>query len=143
MVVTAAGVAVGLTALLTVTGEAHRINTPPRQLLGPEVVLDLRWGHGAGEIGRLDGDEAASEGPMSFDVTAAGDIYLLDQVNRRVLKFGPNGVLERTLGLPLSTYQDIAVYEEGVVVVVDRLNRLNEPEGRSTVNLCIKGRKPA
>ncbi|MBN2469880.1 MAG: class I SAM-dependent methyltransferase [Anaerolineae bacterium] len=27
--------------------------------------------------------------------------------------------------------------------LVDRLNRLNEPEGRSTVNLCIKGRKPA
>lgn len=26
---------------------------------------------------------------------------------------------------------------------VDRLNRMNEPEGRSTVNLCIKGRKPA
>ncbi|MBN2472414.1 MAG: class I SAM-dependent methyltransferase, partial [Anaerolineae bacterium] len=26
---------------------------------------------------------------------------------------------------------------------VDRLNRINEPEGRSTVNLCIKGRKPA
>jgi len=26
---------------------------------------------------------------------------------------------------------------------VDRLNRSNEPEGRSTVNLCIKGRKPA
>ncbi len=25
---------------------------------------------------------------------------------------------------------------------VDRLNRMNEPEGRSTVNLCIKGRKP-
>ncbi len=25
---------------------------------------------------------------------------------------------------------------------IDRLNRLNEPEGRSTVNLCIKGRKP-
>ena len=27
--------------------------------------------------------------------------------------------------------------------LVDRLNRLNEPEGRSTVNLCIKGRKSA
>jgi ubiquinone/menaquinone biosynthesis C-methylase UbiE len=26
---------------------------------------------------------------------------------------------------------------------VDRLNRMNEPEGRSTVSLCIKGRKPA
>lgn len=26
---------------------------------------------------------------------------------------------------------------------IDRLNRTNEPEGRSTVNLCIKGRKPA
>jgi ubiquinone/menaquinone biosynthesis C-methylase UbiE len=25
---------------------------------------------------------------------------------------------------------------------IDRLNRMNEPEGRSTVNLCIKGRKP-
>ncbi len=25
---------------------------------------------------------------------------------------------------------------------VDRLNRMDEPEGRSTVNLCIKGRKP-
>ncbi|GAB4570708.1 MAG: hypothetical protein Kow0077_05450 [Anaerolineae bacterium] len=25
---------------------------------------------------------------------------------------------------------------------IDRLNRINEPEGRSTVNLCIKGRKP-
>ncbi len=25
---------------------------------------------------------------------------------------------------------------------IDRLNRANEPEGRSTVNLCVKGRKP-
>jgi len=27
--------------------------------------------------------------------------------------------------------------------LVDRLNVMDEPAGRSTVNLCIKGRKPA
>lgn len=113
---------VGLAVAFTVAGMAgRRGQTPPQRLAGPEVVLILGWGDATDEAGRADRREGASEGPMSFTVNALGDIYLLDQVNQRVLKFMADGTLERVIGLPRPSFQDIAVFEEGTIVVLDRL----------------------
>jgi hypothetical protein len=74
-------------------------------------------------LARLDGDESNPEGPMSFAVSRAGDVYVLDQVSARVVRFGPDGRLLQELPLPGTTFQDIDVVGDGHVVAIDRLVR--------------------
>ncbi len=88
-----------------------------------ETVLLLPWGDGEGELGRKVLDQGASEGPMSFAVAPDGDLVVLDQVNRRVLRVTPDGALVRETPIPTDTYQDVAVAPDGTVVVLDRLVR--------------------
>ncbi len=96
-------------------------NDPNAAPEGPDLVLLLPWGSNAHEAGRLDGDESASEGPMSFAVTKAGEIYVLDQVNLRVLVFRRDGTQRRDIPIPASSYQDIEVTEGGLILLLDRL----------------------
>jgi len=88
---------------------------------GPNPVLSLPWGHEGASAGRIDGDESSSEGPMSFDVASDGSIYLLDQVNLRVLVFRSDGTLSREIPIAGATYQDIEVTGDGRIVLLDRL----------------------
>ena len=91
-----------------------------RIVTGPEVLLDLPWGTEGTALGRLDADESAPMGPMSFAVGPGGELFVLDQVNYRVLGFTPEGEhVQLTLGEP--TYQDLALAHGGELLVVDRL----------------------
>lgn len=94
-----------------------------REVQEPEVVLEMPWGGGGASLGRKDGDEAASEGPMSFAVAHSGDIYVLDQVNQRVVQVRPGFGLVDELPLPGDTWQDLVLVDGGRVVVLDRLVR--------------------
>ena len=91
--------------------------------VGPEVVLHLGWGAGPVEAGRREAQESAPEGPMSFAVTAGGDIYLLDQVNLRLLKFDGSGALLSAIPLSSDVFQDIEVAGDGRILLLDRLVR--------------------
>lgn len=88
---------------------------------GPALVLLLPWGSNAHEVGRIDGDESASEGPMSFAVTSAGEIYVLDQVNLRVLVFRSDGTQRLEIPIAANSYQDIEVTGDGHILLLDRL----------------------
>ena len=90
---------------------------------GPVVVLDLPWGSSGPAVGRRDAEESAPEGPMSFAVGPDGELYVLDQVNQRVLKFTPEGELDLEITLPAMTFQDLEIAPDGALVVVDRLVR--------------------
>ena len=107
-----------------------------------ELFYELGWGGSEREVGRLDGHEAASEGPMSFYVTQGGErLYVLDQVNMRVVRHdvhaGQAGHAEQAgqaghpgtedsiveYYLPGDTFQDLLVTGDGHIIVMDRLVR--------------------
>jgi hypothetical protein len=85
-----------------------------------EVVLELPWGSGGAMLGRVDGNESASYGPMSFALSSAGDLYILDQVNLRILKIYADGSAGGEIGLPAPGCEDIAVAADGSIVLLSR-----------------------
>lgn len=114
--------------LVSVAGAANQRQAPQpgseksgSKPTGPAPVLSLPWGDKGASAGRIDGDESSSEGPMSFAVSADGSIYLLDQVNLRVLVFRPDGSLSREIPIAAATYQDIEITRDGRIVLLDRL----------------------
>ncbi len=73
------------------------------------VVLRASWGDGPKQLGKR--DEASRPGPMDIAVDQAGVIHLLDQVNRRVQRFSPDGRLLKPLALEAETAEHIALAE--------------------------------
>ncbi|MFH2008710.1 MAG: hypothetical protein ABI333_19135 [bacterium] len=112
-----------LWALLAESSAQQSVLSAGTGIQGPEVVLSLPWGGSGYALGRHDGDEAASEGPASFVVSPRGEIYVLDQLNSRVLKFADDGTLEKEIPIPAVTFEDLAVTADGVIVLLDRLVR--------------------
>ncbi len=84
----------------------------------PETLLFLAWDE---EVGRVSGQESDSWGPMSFAVRSDGGLLVLDQVNLRVLEFDPAGRSLGSIPLPGATFDDIAIMNDRVIVVLDRL----------------------
>ena len=90
---------------------------------GPSTVVELAWGGGPQNVGRKDGDEAASEGPMSFAVSPSGQFLILDQVNFRVLRLDTAGKPAGSVAIPADTFQDIVSVDDDHFVLLDRLAR--------------------
>jgi hypothetical protein len=72
-------------------------------------------------VGRIIGNESASEGPKSFALEPDGGMLVLDQVNRRILALDRNGRVARALPLPGSTFDDVEQLEGRAILVLDRL----------------------
>ncbi|MBN1771581.1 MAG: hypothetical protein JXB32_09985 [Deltaproteobacteria bacterium] len=87
----------------------------------PEVVARADWGSGDGQLGRRGGEESAPEGPMSFAITPTEEIWVLDQVNLRLVRFDAAGRQDRALPLGSDTFQDLALAPTGELVLLDRL----------------------
>lgn len=105
---------------------APSVSAPPDRgvpTLDPAVVLAVPWGSGGAMLARREGNESSPEAPMSFTVAASGDIYILDQVSSRVVRFNSRGDLIGELALPGDTFQDVEVTADGRLVVLDRLVR--------------------
>jgi hypothetical protein len=83
-------------------------------------IVSAVWGGGAGELGRDRPDEASPSGPMSFAVDARQRMWVLDQVNGRIVRYRPDGSVEEALRIAPETTQDIAVSDDGTVAVLDR-----------------------
>lgn len=83
------------------------------------TVLSLSWGSGPGQAGRLAPREGAPEGPSSLDVDQRGTVYLLDQVNGRVL-VAARGRAVVSIPLPSVTYRDVALLPGGGLAALDR-----------------------
>lgn len=89
------------------------------------VVVRTGWGAGLGELGRRAGQESSPEAPMSLSVDRAGNVSILDQVNRRVQRFDRNGRPRGSVMLPTDTAQDLVVQDDRVLV----LDRLGDAPG--------------
>lgn len=85
----------------------------------PSVVLRGRWGSGDGEFGHTTEAEANPEGPMALSVGPGGELAVLDQRNRRILRVGASG--RATVAIEGDTVQDLAHGPEGRLVALDRL----------------------
>jgi hypothetical protein len=62
-------------------------------------VAGASWGTGDGQVGLEDGIDMPAGG-ASFDVDAAGDVYLLDEANSRMLEFAAAGGSPTQTALP-------------------------------------------
>lgn len=87
--------------------------------MGPDGVIRAGWGSALGQVGHSLMSEGNPEGPMSF-VRAGDDLLVLDQVNRRVVRYDKNGRPIGSFETTLTT-QDINVAKDGSVVMLDRL----------------------
>ncbi|MGC4121466.1 MAG: hypothetical protein QM765_44200 [Myxococcales bacterium] len=86
----------------------------------PDVIL-AGWGTGPGEVARNIPKEGNPEAPMSLTIGPDGTSYVLDQVNGRIVRFGPDGKPLEPIPVTQQAPQDLAVAKDGSTVVLDRL----------------------
>ncbi len=106
-------------SMATAASKASGAASP--QSYAPRTLVFAPWGPGDRQAGKMDADESAPVGPMSFAVSPWGGIYLLDQVNMRVLVFTSHGEPVGQVPVYSDTYQDIEVSAGGQIVLLDRL----------------------
>jgi hypothetical protein len=86
------------------------------------VVFFSPWGGSQkDQLGRERPQEGNPMGPMSLAHDAKGRIYVLDQVNQRIVRRGADGSVEGTFDMKLTGAQDIAVAKSGEMAVLDRV----------------------
>jgi hypothetical protein len=73
-----------------ISSASHQLlSGPDLRLSSGRAVVRAGWGSGPTELGKV--DEASRPGPMDLAVDPGGVIHVLDQVNRRVQRFSPEG----------------------------------------------------
>ncbi len=85
------------------------------------TVVRFGWGSGVNELGRDRPAEGNPEAPMSVTVDSKGNAWVLDQVNKRLVRVDKAGQRLASVPLPLQAAQDVAVAPDGTSVVLDRL----------------------
>lgn len=84
------------------------------------VVVRGGWGGADGQFGRRRDPESNPEGPMAIAAGRDGQLAVVDQVNRRILRY-KDGKLVGTVALGGDTVQDLAFAKDGKLLVLDRL----------------------
>lgn len=84
-----------------------------------ERVARLDWGEGATRLGRIRPAEANPEAPMAIAGDAAGQLWILDQLQDRVVLLA-EGKLGRSVPVPLRAAEDLALHGD-LLLVLDRL----------------------
>lgn len=88
----------------------QRVALPSRDLLRteqPQVFLQASWGSSPQALGKR--DEASRPGPMSLTVADDASLFVLDQVNQRVLRFDAAGRAFGVVARVPETTEDIVV----------------------------------
>lgn len=99
--------------------ESHD-DEPDQTTQALQVVLRASWGSGPGSLGTNEPPEGAQTGPMSFAQAPCGALVVLDQANNR-LKLFPPGRSPHSLSLPPGWFEDVALTNEGAIMLLDRL----------------------
>ena len=86
-----------------------------------DVLAVASWGDGPSDLGRTRAPESNPEAPMSLVANAAGEVFVLDQVNARVQVFDAKGKITRSIPIPTHTAQDLALDPRGGIALLDRL----------------------
>jgi hypothetical protein len=111
---------------------------------GANVVVRAKWGNARGDLGRERLQEGNAEGPMSFVAGPNGSLLVLDQVNRRVVRYDASGRVTSVSDAP-ATAQDIAIGRDGSGALLDRLGTksitLVDPSGKKVGELSLERSK--
>ena len=95
-------------------------------------VVSVAWGGGPGEVGLEAGRGLTPIGGTAFDVSSSGDVSVLDEAHRRVLRFAPGA--RSPIEVPLAingTLADMSVAPSGTIYVLESTGE-GGPHGRST-----------
>jgi hypothetical protein len=110
----------------------------------PNAIATFRWGSGDDALGRERQQEGNPEGPMSLTVGPDGTIWVLDQVNQRLVRLDANGKRLGSTPLPVQAGQDVVVTKDGTALVLDRLVDKSVavigPDGKPRGELPIEGK---
>ena len=83
-------------------------------------VASASWGSAPGQVGLEQGPELQPIGGSSFDVSAAGVVSVLDESNRRVLRFAPGAAKPASVPVGVrGTIADLAVGADGGMAVLE------------------------
>ncbi len=78
------------------------------------VLLDIPWGSESSQVGLFEHkglDAGPNQVPQSFDVDKDGNVFILDSVNMRVVRYNPKG---KFLGsFPVGVRDDIRIAPDG------------------------------
>lgn len=106
-------------------------------------VARLETGSGPDSVGVAAPPEGNPEGPMSFAIGRGEELYILDQLNRRVQVFR-NGKRTRTVPIPGETFADLELTPDGKIVLLDNLVRkalfVLDPAGKVLNTFPLEGR---
>jgi hypothetical protein len=83
-------------------------------------VAEAAWGSGAGEVGLEQGRNLPPIGGSAFEVDSSGTVTVLDEANRRLLRWraGSNPPSQTALAID-GTLADLAVADDGTVYVLE------------------------
>ncbi len=87
-------------------------------------VAEAAWGSGPAEVGLEQGRNLTPIGGASFDVSRDGTVHVLDEANRRVLRWRA-GVRSASAAVPLAIYgtlADMSVAPDGTIHVLETTN---------------------
>jgi hypothetical protein len=117
---------------------------PPAARPTRAEFASLSWGDGPSALGKKVQQEGNPEGPMSLTADPGGRVYVVDQVNGRLLKLDKSGQPAGSLPLAVQAAQDVAVARDGTVAVLDRLVdktvSLTGPDGKPLGELHLEGK---
>ena len=85
-----------------------------------ERVAEAAWGAGSGEAGLEQGRNLTPIGGSSFDVEEDGSVVVLDEANKRLLRWRGNGNAPDAVPLAINgTLADMSVGNDGTVYVLE------------------------
>jgi hypothetical protein len=113
-------------------------------------VAEAAWGSGPGQVGLEQGRNLTPIGGASFDVADDGTVHVLDEANRRVLRWRA-GLRSARAAVPVAingTLADMSVAPDGTIHVLETTNggrdaqvlRSFDADGRSRGAATIEGR---
>ncbi len=88
-------------------------------------VASAAWGSGRGQVGLEQGRNLTPIGGSAFDVSRTGVVHILDEANRRVLRWG-TARRGRPASVPLAingTLADMSVARDGTIHVLETTKR--------------------
>ena len=110
---------------VAITLGAHRFGAARR---ASARVLAAPWGAEAGAVGLEPGRHVTPVGGSSFDVAADGAVHVLDQANRRVLRWRPGASAPDALSVAINgTIADLAIADGGTAYVLETTSAPGEP----------------
>jgi hypothetical protein len=126
------------------TASADAGTTLAESPAGAEVLAVFGWGSGEGQLGSSRQPEGNPEGPMSVTVGPDGSVWILDQVNQRLVKLDAKGRRLGTVPVPVQAAQDVVVTKDGSALVMDRLVdkavAIIGPDGKPRGELPLEGK---